>query len=308
MVGHMNNLAVKGELEVCGVTVPNINGGFGIDKKSMLAKHIAEIHEKKLIHVNEVINENIHRFKESIDVINIKSHDEIVIALTDNKILTKMQVSKAKSIYLLSERGYAKLIKLFNDDKSWELYDQMLDEYFDLREGNSNIEPINNTPMSQLEIAQIAINQLVQHEKKFEEMNNKFTRLETEFNKESTIEGYKSNDNLARKFNLFSANDKPHFGFLDAIAKHLRIYKSEIGYSDEYIKARREVLHGGTTGVAVYYSNKAIELISDFLKSEFKPTSHLYKRKPKTGQFNYADFTLGEKTYKFNEDTYKKYS
>ncbi|WP_255428442.1 ORF6N domain-containing protein [Sporosarcina sp. resist] len=59
----MSNLTVKGTTEVCGITVPNIAGGFGEGKKSMLAKYIADIHGKENRQVNEAINNNRKRFK-----------------------------------------------------------------------------------------------------------------------------------------------------------------------------------------------------------------------------------------------------
>lgn len=34
---------------------------------------------------------------------------------------SKMQVSKAEHIYLLSERGYAKLVKIMDTDLAWEM-------------------------------------------------------------------------------------------------------------------------------------------------------------------------------------------
>ena len=45
-----------------------------------------------------------------------------------------MQISKAEHIYLLSERGYGKLIKIMDTDLAWEIHDQIMDEYFQLRE------------------------------------------------------------------------------------------------------------------------------------------------------------------------------
>lgn len=176
-------------------------------------------------------------------------------------------------------------------------------------------EQNNQTPMTIEDIIIMQAQSLKDIRVKQEELaakqqaqENKVVYLETEFNKESVIEGYKSNDNLARKFNLFSTSDKPHFGFIDAVAKHLRIYKAEIGYSDEYIKARRETIQGGTVGVAVYYSDKAVELIENYLETKFNPEAKRFKRKPRVDEFKHADFTLGEKTFKFNEKTYEKYS
>lgn len=53
---------------------------------------------------------------------------EFVIEQIDNNIFSQMQVGKSKNIYLLSKRGYAKLIKIFDDDLSWKMYDKLLME------------------------------------------------------------------------------------------------------------------------------------------------------------------------------------
>lgn len=42
--------------------------------------------------------------------------------------------NRTKNAYLLSERGYAKLIKIIDSDKAWEVHDQLIDEYFTMRE------------------------------------------------------------------------------------------------------------------------------------------------------------------------------
>ena len=165
----MNNLAVKGELTVCGITVPNINGGFGLNKKAMLATHISDIHKRELKKVNELINENKKYFKDSIDIIDIKQVGQTDLFL-ESGILSKAQIGNAKNIYLLSERGYAKLIKIFDDELSWELYDQMLDEYFDLKEEASNVQPISNAPMSQAEMLVMYAQQFVEQEKRVERL------------------------------------------------------------------------------------------------------------------------------------------
>lgn len=171
----LNGLSIASKLTVREIEIPNISGGFGRDKKSMLVMHIAEIHEKLLKHVNQIINDNRKRFKDYVDIIDVKTDEEFVVALTDHKIMTKMQAAKANSIYLLSERGYAKLIKLFNDDKSWDLYDIMLDEYFDMRDGN--IEPINNTPMSMEDIIIHQMQQAKETKRKFLEQQQELNIL-----------------------------------------------------------------------------------------------------------------------------------
>lgn len=178
----MGNLVLNGEVQVVGVTVPNINGGFGEGKKSMLAKHIAEIHGKENRVVNQAINMNRKRFKDNVDIIDIKEHS-FAINLIDSGIFTKNAFNAMKNVYLLSERGYAKLIKIFDDDKSWELYDQLLDEYFELRDGN--VVPLNNKPMA---LEDVLIQQLQQmkdvrlaqeaHEAKLKELESKANQQE----------------------------------------------------------------------------------------------------------------------------------
>lgn len=143
--GYENvNLEVKGTQEFLGKEIPVIYGGFGSNQKVVLAKTIAEIHGMETKHVNELINRSINRFKEGIDLLDLK-----VVVQNDHNLLkdfgfTQMQISKANNIYLLSERGYAKLIKIMDSDLAWEIHDQLMDEYFSIREEKSK-------PVSQLD-------------------------------------------------------------------------------------------------------------------------------------------------------------
>ncbi|MBS7578325.1 hypothetical protein HOY36_12300, partial [Enterococcus sp. MMGLQ5-2] len=128
----MNNLKVTGTQTIGSIQFTGIEGGFGEGKKAMLVKDIAEIHGREVKHINELINRNILRFKPSIDVIDLK------VAVQDDHNLssygfTKMQIAKSPNLYLLSERGYAKLLKILEDDKAWEIYDQLVDNYFSMR-------------------------------------------------------------------------------------------------------------------------------------------------------------------------------
>lgn len=41
-----------------------------------------------------------------------------------------MQISKSVHIFLLSERGYAKLIKIMDTDLAWVIHGRLIDEYF----------------------------------------------------------------------------------------------------------------------------------------------------------------------------------
>ena len=128
----MDNLVLKGLTEVEGMRFHDIEGGFGEGKKSMLVKDIAIIHDRDLFKINELINKNRKRFKDYIDIIDLQG-TKFAILLKDNGIYTQNAINASSNIYLLSERGYAKLLKILEDDKAWEQYDKLVDGYFEMR-------------------------------------------------------------------------------------------------------------------------------------------------------------------------------
>lgn len=114
----MNNLIVKGIQEFLGKEIPVVEGGFGEGKRCLTDKTIAEIHGMTTFNIRARISSNIKRFKEDVDYIDLKVIYEINnnLELLQSLGYSKMQVSKAEHIYLLSERGYAKLIKIMDTD------------------------------------------------------------------------------------------------------------------------------------------------------------------------------------------------
>lgn len=140
--GYENvNLEVKGTQEFLGKEIPVIYGGFGSNQKVVSAKTVAEIHGMEVKHVNELINNNIKRFKEGIDIIDVINDDNFKVVVND---LGLKGSNRTKNIYLLSERGYAKLIKIMDSDLAWDIHDQLMEEYFSMREEKSK-------PVSQLD-------------------------------------------------------------------------------------------------------------------------------------------------------------
>ena len=137
-----NQIKTSGKQMFMGVEIPIVEGGFGDGRKCVTDKTVSEIHEIKVIHVRELINKNINRFKEGIDYIDLKRIDQ-----TDTLDLTtlgyaKQSITQAKSIYLLSERGYSKVIKIMDTDKAWEVHDHLMDEYF-YHSGEEVLDMIN---------------------------------------------------------------------------------------------------------------------------------------------------------------------
>ncbi len=83
--------------------------------------------------VRKRISDNIKRFKEGIDYIDLKGVYD-THTLVETLGYAKASVTQASNIYMLSERGYAKLIKIMDSDKAWEIHDELIDNYFAMRE------------------------------------------------------------------------------------------------------------------------------------------------------------------------------
>lgn len=132
----MYDIRIKGSQNFMGLDIPVVLGGFGEGKKCISDATIAEIHSQPEREIRRRITDNITRFGENIDVIDLKkrvgeSHTlELLLSLG----YAKQSITQAKHIYLLSERGYAKLIKIMDTDLAWEIHDKLIDEYFELRE------------------------------------------------------------------------------------------------------------------------------------------------------------------------------
>lgn len=125
-------LKVLGQEKIGQYEFTGIEGGFGEDKRAMLVRDIAVIHNLETRTVNQTINRNIKRFKTGIDILDLKQ-------ITRSDVFSeygfnKAQWGNANNIYMLSERGYAKLLKILEDDKAWEIYDELVDNYFNMRQ------------------------------------------------------------------------------------------------------------------------------------------------------------------------------
>ncbi|MFT8555984.1 ORF6N domain-containing protein [Liquorilactobacillus hordei] len=131
-------LKVIGKQHISKYEFTGIEGGFGKAKKAMLVKDISKIHGREIKAINQAINMNRKRFRDGIDIIDLK-HASGSIKLTE--FFTKQQIANFNNIYLLSERGYAKLLKILEDDKAWEIYDQLVDNYFNMRQAVETSQP-----------------------------------------------------------------------------------------------------------------------------------------------------------------------
>lgn len=127
---------IEGRQEFMGKEIPVISGGFGEGRKCICDKTVAEIHGMREADIRRRITNNIKRFKETIDFIDLKQRVRQMHTLEFLLSLgySKQSVTQADHIYLLSERGYAKLIKIMDSDLAWEIHDRLVDEYFTMRD------------------------------------------------------------------------------------------------------------------------------------------------------------------------------
>ncbi|MGY1577044.1 ORF6N domain-containing protein [Pediococcus pentosaceus] len=128
----MNELKVLGTERIAGFKFTGIEGGFGENKKSMLVKDIAMIHGSTVKRINELINRNQNRFKKEVDIIDFLGRSERLRVFAEKHgFITS---NRTEHVYLLSERGYFKLLKILEDDTAWDIYDQLVDGYFNMRQ------------------------------------------------------------------------------------------------------------------------------------------------------------------------------
>lgn len=127
----IHSIDIKGTQEFMGKEIPVLEGGFGEGKRCILVREISQIHNMKVGNINQRINDNRKRFKDGMDIIDLNTSDVFKDFVKENNLKTN---NRTKNIYLLSERGYAKLIKIMDTDLAWDIYFNLLDKYFAMRQ------------------------------------------------------------------------------------------------------------------------------------------------------------------------------
>lgn len=143
-----NELVIKGKTKVCGIEVPNVYGGFGGDQRVILAKTVAELHDRPLRKINELINNHINDgyFEKEIDFIDLKNSVHAKDSLLELG-LTKQSISNSEHIYLLSQQGYTLLLKLMNTELARKQYKKVIRDYFTIK---SSIQILTQEELKQL--------------------------------------------------------------------------------------------------------------------------------------------------------------
>lgn len=245
----MNELKINGKQNFMGIEIPVVSGGFGADKKCISDKTIADIHDMKTFHVRESINENIKRFTEGVDYIDLKRIGDVDTLIQLG--YSKQSITQAEHIYILSRKGYGKVIKIFNTDLAWEIYDRLLDEYFAMEEtiNQFSFKPLSTEEMLRCQLGMIDKNveTLEEHESRIDNLEQhmtidygqqlaledavKVTVLGALGGKESNAYRVASkkvfaecNRDLKHYFNVNSRNNIPKLKFNEAI-DYLKVWK-----------------------------------------------------------------------------------
>ena len=137
-------LKIVGKKEILNNEVLVIEGGFGEGKKIVTAKTIADIHNMEVKEVTKSIRRLIinGRLKHLVDYMDVKPQvNTLPMNIEEVFGVKPAYLSRVENIFILSERGYSKLIKSMDDDTSWDVHDKMIDEYFTMR---SIINSIDN--------------------------------------------------------------------------------------------------------------------------------------------------------------------
>lgn len=135
----MNGLKVIGKEHIGQYEFTGIEGGFGEGKRAMTAKDIAQVHGKEVRQINQAIEMNRKRFKDGIDIVDLLNPFNGFREFAEQNGL--IGSNRTKHVYLLSERGYSKLLKILEDDTAWDIYDQLVDNYFNMRQAINENQP-----------------------------------------------------------------------------------------------------------------------------------------------------------------------
>ena len=219
----MDKILVKGTQNFLGKEIPVVEGGFGEGKRCMLVREISEIHNMKVGNINQRINDNKKRFKDNIDVIDLKTYTSGVSVLKELGF-TQAQIGNSNNIYLLSERGYAKLIKIMDTDLAWEIHDKLMDEYFTMREKINSDEQLKAQLLLEIynggQSGILASKQLTELEKK-----PLLEKIEEDKPKIDVYERF-----INSEFTYTATALKGIFGFSSAVAMNKKLHELKLIY------------------------------------------------------------------------------
>lgn len=123
-------ISIEGEFKMGEKVIPKIRGGFGPDQMILSELQISELHNKEVRHIRQAVKRIESKLIQWVDYIDLSCCQDCdtifeILGYTEKQL-------QAKHFYIFSERGYLKLVKHFNDDESWRVFEELLDKYFNI--------------------------------------------------------------------------------------------------------------------------------------------------------------------------------
>jgi len=283
-----NNITIGNLITIGDMKFHDIEGGFGKDKRAMLVKEIAEIHGKTLYHINELINNNRKRFidgKDILDLLGIGLNDTEIQAFGfTQQAINSYRGLKAKGktagIYILSERGYSKLLKIMDDDLAWEKYDALVDGYFQMRK---EAKESSHPKLGEVNAAARIISKTLKEAGMPPQYRAVAIKsLYAPVGVKIPLDGVTTDKQLfdctaiAKRLGILSASRKPHYQAVAAIIAKLPVSESE----KELVPFQNQA--SGHAGPTWQYAQSVVDKVEKWLEEHDWPTS----------------ITVGGKTYK----------
>ena len=215
----MDNLQLRVEhgVKYKGENFTRLMGGFGEDKACITIKQIAELLDRKIGHVNEVINRNIYYFQNELHIMDLKS----AIVRRDNEFLTTIGYTQnaynaSKNIYILSQAGFLLYLKFAEGDKAVEIYKNFIEDYFQAKAENQNMKATITEQIESLkqEKAKLYGMSILESDdikramifRSVENMSESITQLEKSLTEEETIKKLQSRIEIANKISDSNKN------------------------------------------------------------------------------------------------------
>lgn len=115
-----------------------VEGGFGEGQRVLLTPQISQFHDQPLKAVNQLIKKNLNSFKE--DELRNVAKDANFKAISND--LGINITNATKYVFLLSERGYMRLVTLFRNDQTskHDVVSEVIENYFGMRKQLNKIK------------------------------------------------------------------------------------------------------------------------------------------------------------------------
>lgn len=131
----------------------------------LTTQQLAEAYEADPQIVTNNFNRNKERYKDGKHFIALTGEEKAEFINKNQNDFSSF--TKAKAFYLWTEKGAFLHAKSLNTDKAWEVYDHLVDTYFEVKK-----------PLTQLEVLQQSVEVLNRHDKEIKQIDTRMDKLE----------------------------------------------------------------------------------------------------------------------------------